>query len=488
MLRTGVDRTRTLAALAVATGAALAGGRLAADSQQLVLLASVTVGAVVLLAVLGARRAICLLLAYLPFEGLVLANVPTEAVAGVRYAPEALAWLGAVAILLTTGTRALRPLRPLAWPLAALLALAVLSAVVNTIPADRLLIGLRAELRFLPLALIAAFAFRDGDLRAATARAVFWSGSVEAVLGVLAVVLGPSFAEAIAPRFSITIAGVEVAPEAAVRAGTISGTLNNYNHFGVVLVVALLVGLVAGYRRMGIPRPLWLGLLGLLGGMTVASGSREAVLALAAGLAVVAWRRGYRWVVAGLAIVALVVGLALPSYDTVDHVDSRGLANRWSAVLDPQTYSTDQYANFRLALLETEAEIVARRGPFLGTGPGTVVDRRTEEEGTNPLYDTYTGYTALRFNYQYDGNWGLLLLEFGVLGVAAFAWLLLRLWRLGLRGGPDDWAAGALAVLVPVVFLLGWFSAVLQQRQLTSVLFVLVGVAAAARHRRMVEE
>ncbi len=458
--------------------AAIAGGRLAADSQQLVFVVAAATGAVALTMALGLRGFVCVFLAYLPFEGLVLAQLPESAVAGARYAPEALLWLLALGILCTRGLRSLHGLKPVLAPLLAIAAVAVLSAATSQIPIDRMLIGLRSELRFLPLILIAAVAFRGAESATVVARVIVWTGVAQGALGFLGLVLGEGFKTAISPQFSVTVGGVEVAPTALLREGTIAGSLNNYNHFATVLAVSALVGLVVGAQRLGVHRFVWIAVIGFLCGMVVLSGSREGVLALGLGLTVLAWRAGYRWVVLGLSIGAVLVGLALPNYDTIGNVDSRGLSARWSAILDPRTFSTDQQANFRLALLETELAIAARHNLLLGTGPGSVVDRRTEADGSNPLYETHTGKTALRFNFTYDGNWGLIALEFGLLGLAGFAWFLLRIWRLGRNRGPAAWASSCLVTLVPVVVLLGFFSAILQQRQMASVLFVLVGIAA----------
>ena len=426
----------------------------------------------------------CIFVAYQPFEALALSYLPTNLVAVARYGPELILWpLAAVALTqLTFASR--RELRPVLVALTFVVAVAVLAAVASEISIGRALIGLRAELRYIPLVAIVPWAFPGGD-RGRVARYIVYSGLAEAIIGLGASLAGPGAMRAIAPSVSVSIDGTEFAPAALFREGTIAGTLNNYNHFGIVLGVALTVAIAAGPIRLGMRREVWATTLAIFGIGIVASGSRESVIAVVIALAVLAWRAGRRLAVYLLVVTAVAIAAALPAANTIANVDSRNLVQRWSALLDPRALQADQTSNFRLALLTDEVHLALKHGPLLGTGPGSVVDRRTQDEGTNPLFETVTGRTAIRFNFLYDGNWGLLVLEFGFLGLAAFVWLLIASFRVALTRDRREWAANALVALVPMLVVLGFFSAILQQRQFTAAFFVVLGLALVEPRRSM---
>jgi hypothetical protein len=155
---------------------------------------------------------------------------------------------------------------------------------------------------------------------------------------------------------------------------------------------------------------------------------------------------------------------------------SRNLVGRWEALFSSSAYSSDPASpNFRLTLLRSEFSIAARRGLLLGAGPGSIVDRRTLDAGTNPLYDTVVGQEAIAFSYQYDGNWGLLAVEVGVLGLAAYVVLLLAIGRVAWRVS-DVWCGEALLAIVAASVALGFFAAILQLRLPTFIIWVLVGM------------
>ena len=155
---------------------------------------------------------------------------------------------------------------------------------------------------------------------------------------------------------------------------------------------------------------------------------------------------------------------------------SRGLVARWQAIFDPAVYSTTQEsANFRLALLRTELAIATQRGLAIGAGAGSVTDRRTLDGRTNPLYDTSVGRKAIAFSYQYDGNWGLLVVEVGALGLAGYLLLLVACGRLGWRGRLA-WCGEALTALVVAILALGFFAPVMQLRLPMLLFWVLVGI------------
>ena len=134
--------------------------------------------------------------------------------------------------------------------------------------------------------------------------------------------------------------------------------------------------------------------------------------------------------------------------------------------------SGSPYSSKRLGL-------AARHSPLVGYGIGSVVDPRSVPDGSNPLYRIPAGVEAIRFRYIFDGNWGLLAVETGFLGVAAVVILLAAIGRVGMRSANEP-AGVVVYCLVGCVVLLGFFECILQDAPSTLVWWVFVGLAIAA--------
>jgi hypothetical protein len=447
-------------------------------ATTLATLLTAVVAAVIVVRVVPTVRLIAALAIYLPLEGFILSALPQSLVPTVRYLPEFAAAAGAGWIIATRGFAVLERIR-FAWaPLGALAAATVASTVINGADNLQALIGVRAELRFFALAVIAAASaepLRDAGI---IARAVVWSGLLQCAIGLLEFFGGEPVRHFFAPTYSIAIGGVDVFDPSLYRPGTLFGTLGHYNQFAAVLITALVVSLAAGPQVIGMSRRAWLAVNGTFAALVLMSGSREGLIALLIVLAVfTAASRRRILLSAAAAALGLVFLVGPPVQNGALANQSRSVVNRFAAFADPTTYSFSSGNDFRLSLLATEFDIARHRGILLGAGPGSIVDPRTATNGTNPLYDTAIGTTAVDSGFQYDGNWGLILVEFGAIGVAAFALLLYKTLRLGRRS--SVWTGRATVALTVVVLLLGFFSSILQTRDPTAVLWLLAGYTAA---------
>jgi hypothetical protein len=160
-------------------------------------------------------------------------------------------------------------------------------------------------------------------------------------------------------------------------------------------------------------------------------------------------------------------------------VNGKSFSERWAYVMSPDAWSTDHRNNFRLFLLRENASLVTDNSPALGFGIGSVSDKRTTLDGSNPLYQTWAGRKALTFGYIYDGNWGLLLIEVGIVGLLALVLLLLAVLRTGFELLRQHWLGLALIAQLAAVVVLGFFAPVMQLRLPMAMLWLTTGLALA---------
>ena len=189
-----------------------------------------------------------------------------------------------------------------------------------------------------------------------------------------------------------------------------------------------------------------------------------------------------RWVptLVVFSTVALLIGgplLMAQRYGVPEgEVNGGSITERWAYVMSPAAWSTNFHNNFRLFLLQENAKLVAESSPAFGFGIGSVSDKRTTLDGSNPLYRTWAGRRALQFRYLYDGQWGLLIMEVGFVGLFALVVLLFALARMALKLLRTHWLALALLAQLAVTIVLGFFATVLQLRLPTAILWLAAGL------------
>ena len=433
-------------------------------------------------------------LAYLPFENQVLTYAPENATPFIRYAPEILIDLAVLLIVFGNLDRVLTGLGKLRWPLALLFSTWLASAVWAGVSLTTASIGFRSELRFLPLLFVAVLSRKpDADARLYGRTLVFVALIESAIIGAQAIFGAPA-RDAFAPQWSIEINGISFADGGLSKPNTNFGTFSNYNAAGAFLLCAWIILAAAGSRRLGFPNRVGLALGSVIAIAILASGSREAGLGLGIAAVIIAHVRFRQWVstavVLGTAL--LILGgpiLAAAHYGIPEgEVNGRSLTTRWAYVMSPEAWSTDYHDNFRLFLLKQNTDLVAQTSPALGFGIGSVSDKRTIADGSNPLYRTWAGRRALTFSYLYDGNWGLILMEVGFVGVVALAWFFFGLFRVALQLLRTHWLGVALLAQLAVVLALGFFAPIMQLRIPTATLWLTAGLSLALIQQRKEQE
>jgi hypothetical protein len=422
---------------------------------------------------------------YMPFENQVLTYAPAGWTPFIRYAPEALIDLAVILVVMGNLERVWTGLGRLRWPLALLLTSWLGSVIWSGIAPATVFIGLRSELRFLPLLLVAVLSRNpDRDARL-YGRALAIVGTVEAAIISVQAIAGAPARDAFAPDWTIKINGVSFADAGFSHPDTNFGTFSNYNAAGAFLVFAWILVAAAGSKRLGLPAR-----VGFFMGCAMAtgialSGSREAGVALAVAAVIIAHVRFRRWVASAVVFATVTALLAGPWVMAARYgipegeVNGKSVSERWAYVMSPDAWSTNYRHNFRLFLLRENVSLVSKNSPALGFGIGSVSDKRTTLDGSNPLYQTWAGRKALTFGYLYDGNWGLLIMETGFFGLLALILLFLSVVRTGFALLRRHWLGVALIAQVAAVLVLGFFAPVLQLRLPTAVLWLTVGLALA---------
>lgn len=434
------------------------------------------------------------LLVYMPFENQALTYAPGGWTPFVRYAPEALIDLAVILVVLGNLDRVWAGLGRLRVPLAFLFASWFASAIWAGVDATTALVGFRSELRFLPLLLVAVLARNPERDARLYGRAIVVVGTIEAAIIAAQAFVGAPARAAFAPDWTIEINGVSFADAGFSKPETNFGTFSNYNAAGTFLVFAWIIIAAAGSKRLGLPARLGLFMGCAMAAAIALSGSRESGLALAVAALIIAHVRFRRWVAPAVVLAtvgALLVGpwVMAARYGIPDGaVNGKSFSERWAYVMSPDAWSTNYQSNFRLFLLKENASLVTEDSPALGFGIGSVSDKRTTLDGSNPLYQTWAGRKALTFGYLYDGNWGLLLMEVGIVGLLALVLLLLAVLRTGFELLRRHWLGLALLAQLAAVVVLGFFAPVMQLRLPTAILWLTTGLALAMIRNAREEE
>ena len=256
------------------------------------------------------------------------------------------------------------------------------------------------------------------------------------------------------------------------RAGRLRayGSAQHSIALGAALAMLFPFAVYLGYRRH--KRRWWL-CAGLLGLGALATVSRTAALMLVV--------EAITLVILKPAVARRLWPLALP-FLVVMHVAMPGTIGAFKSSFFPEggliaeqksgagTYGSGRIADLGPGLKEWSAT------PLVGQGYGTRITVRADPKVNAPIL---------------DNQWLALLLETGVVGVAAMGWILVRtVWRTGRRARRDDsdeaWLMAAFTASIGA-FAIGMFTYdTFSFIQVTFLLFLLLGLVSADLRRRPV--
>jgi hypothetical protein len=470
---------------AVAGAFGLAAGLSAVAQPSIGLLLAGTALVAIAVVRFSAAGWVCALIIYLPFEGLVTSHVPTASLVWVKYGPEAATAIVALVAVIRHGRSTWTQLGVLRIPLMAILLAWTGAAVANGIPATTAILGFRTELRYLPILLLLAISSTPVKDARLVATAIGASAIVQAALAVLEIVGGATIHHLLAQHYTVQLGNVTLTHSTVARITDVTGTMRTYNELADFLVAGWLVLVCAG-TNVALPRRLRLAAVMGIPVVVLATGSREGAAFLLLSAALIARNRlhvpSIRIFVIAAAVLVLSLPLWAPSGSTANRSSSlvHRVAARWTVALQPSTWSGGyENNNFRLYLAENEASDVLRHSASFGWGTGSVDDPRTLQSGTNPLLKTMAGRLALASNFAYDGSWLLLLIQTGIVGLAASLLLIGSIAWIGRLLRPWHWIGDAAIILSAGVAVVGFFAPDLQQHTLSASYWAISGCAVA---------
>ena len=327
------------------------------------------------------RYIVGVLLVFLPFQDLVISRVPGSLVLPARYLPELVVLAIAVPLVLTrlptTGRDGL-----LLAGVGAVVGLLSLTGFWNDVPLSTIAAGARSEFRFLPIMVVAMLSLRVRADARFYARVLLASALAQSLIATLEAVGGHSVRAIFAPSYTLVVEGVVVG-KLNPPLDTIFGTFSHRNLLGDFLAFAAIVVVSAGPQGLGLRRRTvilsWL----VLATGTLASASREGMIALIVGTAFVLsfqYRLPAMRLVLALGVVAGVTALAIrPQSDTTPPSGASSWT-RWSDVVSARGWSATPSGNFRLYYMLETGRFVARDKPFAGFGLGTARIRASFKE------------------------------------------------------------------------------------------------------------
>lgn len=454
---------------------------------------ALAVPAALLLAWLAYRRPALLILAllvWLPIEGWALKFVPGGSV--LLAVPDAASALLGVALLLRLSTRGIdrsegTAIARIIGPLVALLAVALVSWLVNRPPIVDAVYWVRVYLRFVPVALSLANQQTRATVAAflpQVATAVVFSQSL---IGLAEYVGGPTVAAFFwTGQYALGAVTSQVDTLATVGGRVVAGTFGHYNVYGMTLVLWIGVLLGALSERLepsGVRSSLRALVLALGSVMVLLSQSRQATIMLV-GL-YLAWLLGASVVSAKARMAGVVSALGGVILVVVDaSVGIQALLSRVGDLGDAWFW-TVQVAKNRGYVVTGVMTAILERAPMLGMGPGSFGTSYGSSLG--PVGVSALGLDAVGSRFVGDVGWIALLSQVGVLGVGAVVWLGLRIARVLRRPNLSGAVryGGIAAMLLLVVGMLA--STPLTYKGPSSAFWVIVGLVLTSHEAGLVE-
>jgi O-antigen ligase len=376
------------------------------------------------------------LIAYTPFEEVVLKLIPDQFYSPVRFLWEGLLF-GFMFILLFDKLAIKKRWHksPLDLPVIIFLAGWVISGLVNSTAIDSSLANLKNLIRYIPLFyIIYNFGPRQNFL-SSVMKLIIAMAVIQSLICLL-----EAFDSNIAALFTPkdVIVGNDLIRGEDIQLGTyytrFSGTLVRNVHLGNYLAFALCF-ITAIYLRSNIKRWLKLSALLIIAALFISS-SRiswlSAFVGVGAILVVIRHRfRFYYW----LAPAALMLGATLVGQFTAsgDLASDFNIMNRFFNIFSSDYFDTISSAG-RLYAIFYAIPAVFMANPILGLGPGAFIQISKQFSAA----DSYgraaeLGLDPRALNFVHDVGYASLFAQVGIIGLGAIIWIFVRLFKQAKR-------------------------------------------------------
>lgn len=405
------------------------------EKHALLLLAGLVALVVIALSAHRPEYGLLVWVGWLPFELFVFNFIPDNAF---RYAT-AISTLVPVFLMLLLVARGMQQgkhrvfLTPIDIPLLVYGAVMILSALMNDVPFSRASLGLRAELRFVPIYYFVVFSRLNKSLLKKLIVITLLAASLEIIIGLAQAVVGTPLLEffAIGGRGTETRVLLSSIEREYIEAGRrIFGTLRRFNVYGNYLAVVLpiAIGLAARYKGTLLRLFIWLGSAAI-----ILSYSRESWLGLLAALALIfTLNKQYSRVAMVMAGGLLFIAVLVIFRDQINQVYAHANMNILERLVEPFSAGrVNSSYDGRINAIQFGLDLVARTNLFFGIGPGNFGVALLGLPDESLLYK-YNIPSNLAMNVG-DNNWLAFWVQGGLLGLAAFGWATLNLLRAAVK-------------------------------------------------------
>ena len=431
---------------------------------------------------------LCLfLIYYFSFSDFVLKFFPLNIAIALRYLPEALMYLFVVC-LLAKKSRVIS--FPLFWPLVLCLVTMAISGILNSCSLLAVLGDSRSFFRFCALSYITwrtvitprrIQQFVNGFFGLTIAQLIV--GGIELVGGTPArIFFAPALEWETGAPASITSSSSIEGTWVASGGSWLSGTLTNYNHYGMFMTVSCTLALSMYFAKKS-PRYIWLAGFSALG--AVLSVSRHALLLLVvAVLILLAFHRREFKIVATLRWAAVMLAAGCVVFFLSGGVNS-ALAQRVASIANPAVVEGSPTENIRLYMTLVLPPRFLGAYPFFGQGPIPPKDDVPAgpfDPSQGPTLKAAPELPGWVTAFVRDVVWVLILGIYGLFGLMAFFFVLWTVAKIAHKvrrntRSPEVAAvAEACVVSVLIFFLGGFFSLEIIARDTIPIFWVLAGI------------
>jgi hypothetical protein len=401
------------------------------------------------------------LIAYSPFEEIILKSLPDQFYAPIRFLWEGLLFAMMFAMLFDKLALKRKWQRtPIDFPVCIFLAGWVVSGLINSVSLNTSLLNLKNLIRYIPLFYI---------IYGLKPKTEFLSRVVKLILAIAIIqsiiCLWEAFDPGVAGWFTPNdvVVGGELIRGEDSQLGTFytrfSGTMVRNVHLGNYLAFALCF-MVAMYSRIHLKGWFILSMILILTALVISS-SRTSWFSAYAGIGMILTMQRHRWryhfwltPIVGLAGVML-VGLVAPNGDLASDFN---IISRFFHIFSSDYLDTISNAGRLYAILYAMPAVLMTN-PLLGLGPGAFIQISKQFSAADSYGQaTELGLDARALNYVHDVGYASLFAQAGLIGLGAYIWIFVRLYKIAKKTIVDidnqeirDFMLGAVGFMIALM-------------------------------------
>ncbi len=381
------------------------------------------------------------LIAYSPFEEIILKSLPDQFYAPIRFLWEGLLFAMMFAMLFDKLALKRNWRRtPIDLPVCIFLGGWIVSGLINSVALSISLLNLKNLVRYIPLFYIIYNLKPKTEFLSLVVRLILAIAIIQSI-----VCLWEAFDPGVAGWFTPkdVIVGGELIRGEDSQLGTFytrfSGTMVRNVHLGNYLAFALCF-MVAMYSRIQLKGWFIASIILILTALFISS-SRTSWLSAYAGIGMILTMQRHRWryhfwltPIVGLAGV-MFIGLVVPKGDLASDFN---IVSRFFHIFSSDYLDTISNAGRLYAILYAMPAVLMTN-PLLGLGPGAFIQISKQFSAADSYGQaTELGLDARALNYVHDVGYASLFAQVGIIGLGAYIWIFVRLFRIARKTISDN--------------------------------------------------